>query len=76
MVKAGRRQARRIASEVPRLALSHRGLVQRDRTVLQACKRRGIPVSMAIGGGYADPIEASVTAYTNTYQVAKDIHGF
>ncbi|MEM9106896.1 MAG: histone deacetylase [Pseudomonadota bacterium] len=59
-----------------RLALTHEGLVQRDQAVLQACKSRGIPVSLAIGGGYADPIEASVTAYANTYRVAKDLHGF
>lgn len=59
-----------------RLALTHDGLAQRDRTVLQACKSRGIPVSMAIGGGYADPIEASVTAYINTYRVAREVYGF
>lgn len=59
-----------------RLALTHDGLARRDRTVLHACKSHGIPVSMAIGGGYADPIEASVTAYANTYRVAKDVHGF
>lgn len=59
-----------------RLALTHNGLVQRDRTVLSACKDLGIPVSMAIGGGYADPIEASVTAYANTYRVAKQLHRF
>ncbi len=59
-----------------RLALTHDGLIQRDQAVLNACKGRGIPVSMAIGGGYADPIEASVTAYANTYQVAKKLHRF
>ncbi len=59
-----------------RLALTHNGLIQRDKAVLHACKSRGIPVSMAIGGGYADPIEASVRAYANTYQVAKNIHRF
>lgn len=59
-----------------RLALTHNGLIQRDRAVLHACKGRGIPVSMAIGGGYADPIEASVMAYANTYRVAKKLHRF
>ena len=59
-----------------RLALSHDGLARRDRVVLHACKSRGIPVSMAMGGGYADPIRASVAAYANTYRVAKDLHGF
>ncbi len=59
-----------------RLALTYDGLIQRDQAVLNACKGRGIPVSMAIGGGYADPIEASVTAYANTYRVAKKLHRF
>ncbi|MFP4003936.1 MAG: histone deacetylase, partial [Alphaproteobacteria bacterium] len=59
-----------------RLALTHRGLMERDEMVLSACARAGIPVSMAIGGGYAEPIEASVAAYVNTYRVAKRLHGF
>ena len=59
-----------------RMALTHQGLIKRDEMVLSECKARGIPVSMAIGGGYADPIELSVMAYANTYRVAKDIWGF
>ena len=59
-----------------RLALSFEGLMQRDRMVLAECLKRGIPVSMAIGGGYADPIEHSVRAYANTYRVAKELHRF
>ncbi|MEL6363248.1 MAG: histone deacetylase [Pseudomonadota bacterium] len=58
-----------------RLELTYNGLMARDRLVLSACRRRGIPVSMAIGGGYADPIEASVEAYANTYRVAKEVYG-
>jgi len=58
-----------------RMALSHDGLKARDEMVLSAAKARGIPVSMAIGGGYADPIEASVAAYANTYAVARDVYG-
>ena len=59
-----------------RMALTHDGLKRRDEMVLAACKARGVPVSMAIGGGYADPIEASVAAYANTYRVAKELWGF
>ena len=59
-----------------RMALSHDGLAARDRLVLGACKARALPVSMAIGGGYADPIEASVAAYANTYKEAKALWGF
>jgi len=56
-----------------RLALTHEGLKRRDRMVLTECHTRGIPVSMAIGGGYATPIEASVAAYANTYAVAREV---
>lgn len=59
-----------------RLALSHAGLMQRDRLVLSECRTRGIPVSMAIGGGYAGRIELSVEAYANTYRVAKELYKF
>ncbi|MEM8772218.1 MAG: histone deacetylase [Pseudomonadota bacterium] len=59
-----------------RMALTHEGLSRRDHLVLSECKSRGIPVSMAIGGGYADPISASVVAYANTYRIAKNLYGF
>jgi acetoin utilization deacetylase AcuC-like enzyme len=54
-----------------RMALTHRGLMERDRMVLGGAASRGIPVSIAIGGGYAQPIEASVEAYANTWRVAR-----
>lgn len=56
-----------------RLALSHQGLAERDRMVFEYCRIRGLPVSIAIGGGYADPIAASVRAYATTFQVARDV---
>ncbi len=56
-----------------RLALTFDGLEERDRMVFQFCRRRGIPVSIAIGGGYADPISDSVQAYTNTFRVAREV---
>ncbi|WDI33238.1 histone deacetylase [Hyphococcus flavus] len=59
-----------------RMALTHEGLMARDRLVLSECKKRGLPVSIAIGGGYANPIDASVAAYANTWRAAKDVWGF
>jgi acetoin utilization deacetylase AcuC-like enzyme len=56
-----------------RLALTHEGLSERDRMVFQMCRRRGIPVSIAIGGGYAVPIEASVAAYAGTFRTAREV---
>lgn len=59
-----------------RLALTLEGLARRDRLVLTECRTRGIPVSLGLGGGYADPIEKSVQAYANTYAVAKEVFRF
>jgi acetoin utilization deacetylase AcuC-like enzyme len=40
------------------LSMSKAGLAERDRQVLQACRRHGLPVSISMAGGYApDPAE-------------------
>ncbi|MFN3385615.1 MAG: histone deacetylase [Candidatus Thermochlorobacter sp.] len=56
-----------------RLALTHHGLMERDRMVLSACKRLGIPVSLALGGGYAKPIELTIEAHVGTYKAVREI---
>jgi acetoin utilization deacetylase AcuC-like enzyme len=56
-----------------RLALSKQGLAERDSLVLSECKKRNIPISLALGGGYAKPIELTIAAHTQTYQIAKKI---
>ena len=57
-------------------SLTHEGLAERDRFVFETFRRRGVPVSIAIGGGYARPIEATVEAYANTFRVAREVHGW
>lgn len=64
------------SDKLGRLDLSFGGLMARDEMVLSQAHGRGIPCSMAIGGGYAVPIEETVTAYANTYRVAKRIYRF
>lgn len=59
-----------------RLSLSFDGLAERDRIVFEFCRRRGLPVSIAIGGGYADPISDSVTVYANTFRTAREVFGY
>jgi acetoin utilization deacetylase AcuC-like enzyme len=56
------------------MALTHDGLAARDRMVLESASARGIPVSIAIGGGYAQPIDASVAAYANTWRAARSLY--
>jgi acetoin utilization deacetylase AcuC-like enzyme len=58
-----------------RLDLSITGLATRDRRVFEFCHRRALPVSLAIGGGYADPITDSVEAYANTFRVGVEVFG-
>jgi acetoin utilization deacetylase AcuC-like enzyme len=56
-----------------KMNLSFEGLIQRDEIVLTYARSNGVPISLALGGGYADPIELSVQAYANTYRVLKRV---
>jgi acetoin utilization deacetylase AcuC-like enzyme len=56
-----------------KLALTHAGLAERDRRVMTAAHRWGKPFVLLLGGGYADPIEATVRANANTYRTAATI---
>ena len=58
-----------------KLALTHAGLEERDRRVMTAAQRYGRPFVLLLGGGYAEPIEATVRANTNTYQIAAEVWG-
>jgi acetoin utilization deacetylase AcuC-like enzyme len=58
-----------------RLALSLEGLIQRDRMVFEQAKSAGVPVCLAIGGGYALPVELTVTAHANTFVAARSVFG-
>ena len=57
-----------------RLALTHKGLQERDRMVLRECRARKLPVVITIGGGYSDPIEPTIEAHANTFRVAGEIN--
>jgi len=56
-----------------RLALTHAGLAERDRLVLGTARERGLPVALTLGGGYAEPIDASIEAHVGTYRVLKSL---
>ena len=53
-----------------RLALTHEGLRQRDRMVMEGCRACGTPFVITLGGGYADPIERTAEAHANTFRTA------
>jgi acetoin utilization deacetylase AcuC-like enzyme len=56
-----------------RLALTHEGLIERDRMVIGGAHDRGIPLVITLGGGYADPIERTAEAHANTFRTALEI---
>ncbi len=64
-----------IHDRLGKLDISFEGLMLRDRIVLRGCKQRNIPISLALGGGYSEPIDYSVKAYVNTYRVVREIFG-
>lgn len=53
-----------------RLALTHDGLIARDRRVLTACVERGLPVAIAMAGGYGRDIGQTVDAHFSTIRLA------
>ena len=53
-----------------RLALSTAGLAERDRRVLAATRERGIPVALAMAGGYGRVIDDTVQVHLGTLALA------
>jgi len=53
-----------------RLALSKAGLAQRDRVVFEACAAAGVPVAVAMAGGYAHNVEDIVDIHFETVRAA------
>ncbi|MEL6177801.1 MAG: histone deacetylase [Myxococcota bacterium] len=53
-----------------RLALTQAGLAERDRMVLGACHRHGIPAAITMAGGYARDIADTVAIHLQTVRIA------
>jgi len=58
-----------------RLALSMDGLRARDRRVLAACGRRGLPVVLTMAGGYARSLDDIAVIHANTVEELLRSHG-
>jgi acetoin utilization deacetylase AcuC-like enzyme len=52
------------------LALSKAGLAERDRQVLDACRRHGLPLAISMAGGYAADVEDIVDIHEATVRLA------
>jgi len=58
-----------------RLKLTKGGLAARDERVLTACKARGIPLAVAMAGGYARNIDDTVDIHAATILAAQRLLG-
>ncbi len=56
-----------------RLGLTQTGCKERDRFVLESCKRHAIPLAVNMGGGYSERLADIVDAHTNTFRLAQEI---
>jgi acetoin utilization deacetylase AcuC-like enzyme len=59
-----------------KLLLTTEDCMERDRLVFSACRSRGLPVTVAMGGGYSPQIRHIVNAHVNTFRMARDIFGW
>jgi len=57
------------------LSLSIDGLMRRDESVLGESQRRGVPIAVVFGGGYAEEVEDTVEIHLNTCRVARRLFG-
>lgn len=56
-----------------KLAVSRAGCRDRDRMVLEFCRRNRLPVVVSMGGGYSPRIADIVEAHANTFRVAQEV---
>jgi acetoin utilization deacetylase AcuC-like enzyme len=55
-----------------RLELTREGLQERNARVYAEARARGIPTLVLMGGGYAEPLEPTVTALADVFEQAVD----
>lgn len=58
-----------------RLELTQDGLAARDRYVLETMRLKGLPVALALSGGYAECDEATANLHAEVHRVARGVFG-
>ena len=56
-----------------RLSLTINGCKERDRFILDICKKNSIPVQVSMGGGYSVVLKNIIEAHSNTFRLAQEI---
>ncbi len=51
------------------LAVTKAGLAERDRLVIEACRKAGVPIVMALSGGYAADVRDTVDIHVRTVEI-------
>lgn len=64
-----------VGDRLGRLAITKHGLAERDRIVLDLCLGSGLPVAVAMGGGYARDVEDIVDIHVQTIRIASQFAG-
>ena len=56
-----------------KLSLSLEGCKERDRYVLELCKKNNIALQISMGGGYSFELKNIIEAHSNTFRLAQEI---
>lgn len=56
-----------------KLGMTVNGCKERDRTVLELCRKNKLPVAVSMGGGYSRQIAHIVEAHANTFRLAQQL---
>jgi len=59
-----------------KLKLSMEGCRRRDEYVFRSLADRGVPCTVAMGGGYSPDVRQITEAHCNTFRLARDIYGY
>lgn len=62
------------SDKLGKLSMSRQGCKERDKIVLEHCKRNDIPIAISMGGGYSPKITDIVEAHCNTFRLAKELY--
>jgi acetoin utilization deacetylase AcuC-like enzyme len=57
-----------------RLSVSREGCRQRDKFVMEQCKKNKIPLVVTMGGGYSPQIAHIIEAHANTFRTATEVY--
>ncbi|MGZ5247392.1 MAG: histone deacetylase family protein [Flavitalea sp.] len=57
-----------------KLSITMKGCSDRDQFVFESLKKRNIPCSVSMGGGYSPEVKTIVEAHCNTFRIAKNLY--